>query len=254
MSTPFIDSAKKKSLDRHRQMSLYSLAATAAGVGMSALAMPAKAEVIVTKLNPPIPISFQVSLDLNHDGIPDFDFARSSYIDFSNFSNNVRVSALGGGAVVGYSGLFFPYAAALIRGAKIGPLAQFRTSTFGVMIERSEGRLSGPTVSQRLYGKWGHDPLNRYLGVRFLIHGAPHYGWVRLTISTHDVASMSGSVSGYAYETIPNKPIFAGSAKNVSEASNAKEKVRGASGPSLGMLALGAHGMPQWRRKEMLPD
>src|SRR5208337_4365554 len=56
----------------HHQLSMYALAASAAGVGMLALAQPAEAKIIYTPANENIgPTTY---LDLNHDGINDFKF------------------------------------------------------------------------------------------------------------------------------------------------------------------------------------
>ena len=44
---------------------------------------------------------------------------------------------------------------------------------------------------------------NRYLGLKFLIGGTPHYGWVRITTST----TAHPLITGYAYETTPNTSI-----------------------------------------------
>ncbi len=49
---------------------------------------------------------------------------------------------------------------------------------------------------------------NRYLGLKFIIKGKDHFGWARLT-TTGRIALLTG----YAYETIPNKPIIAGKTK-----------------------------------------
>lgn len=49
--------------------------------------------------------------------------------------------------------------------------------------------------------------------VRF--KGKTHYGWVRMTVKNkpkHKL-NLTCTVIGYAYETIPNKPIIAGQTK-----------------------------------------
>jgi hypothetical protein len=63
-------------------------------------------------------------------------------------------------------------------------------------------------------------------------------------------------LTGYAYETIPNKSIIAGRTKGTDEVSKVErplpEVVR-ASAPrpaTLGMLAMGAPGLSIWRREE----
>ena len=53
---------------------------------------------------------------------------------------------------------------------------------------------------------------DRYLGIMFQIKGKPHYGWARLNVSGGG-GSLGGVLTGYAYETIPNKPIIAGKTK-----------------------------------------
>lgn len=45
---------------------------------------------------------------------------------------------------------------------------------------------------------------NRYLGLEFKVNGNVHYGWVRLNFPF----SKGATITGYAYETIPNKPII----------------------------------------------
>ncbi len=47
----------------------------------------------------------------------------------------------------------------------------------------------------------------KYVGVRFEISGATHYGWIRVSCTT---GSTSGTIHSYAYETTPNTSIIAG--------------------------------------------
>ena len=54
--------------------------------------------------------------------------------------------------------------------------------------------------------------------------------------------SLSGLLTGYAYETIPNKPIIAGKTKG--------PDVVTISPASLGHLAAGASAIPSWRVKQ----
>jgi hypothetical protein len=62
-------------------------------------------------------------------------------------------------------------------------------------------------------------------------------------------------MSGYAYETIPNKPIIAGHTKGVADESGEETFSPGASltnptqSASLGILALAVSGRPLWQRK-----
>ncbi len=90
---------------------------------------------------------------------------------------------------------------------------------------------------------------NRYLGLKFMIGSEVHYGWARMTVGKHFSHVV---VTGYAYETIPNRPIKAGQTSEtpLAEAKNEATFARPAKGPSLGMLARGAEVMEVWRRKE----
>ncbi len=237
------DSAKKESSNKlNRHVGMYSLAAAVAGVSMLALAEPAQGEVVVTKKTIPIPnlgYSGGVALDLNHDGKTDFTFFNAtSFYNGNDFGSAIVWMA--GGSVVGQQ-----HPSALMRGANIGPSAPFiQVNSYSVRIEAGYGVQSG---SDRLVGDWGGNPKNRYLGVRFLIDGQTHYGWVRSTIITEPGTSWSATITGYAYETVANKPIKAGTAATA--AANV-EASHGPAGPSLGMLAAGAEAMPLWRRDE----
>jgi hypothetical protein len=93
---------------------------------------------------------------------------------------------------------------------------------------------------------------NGYLGLKFTVKGKIHYGWARLTVQVLGRAFIKATLTGYAYETIPNKAIIAGRT-NGSNDNSVDPVVLAAPTPqpaSLGMLALGAHGVPLWRRKE----
>jgi hypothetical protein len=59
------------------------------------------------------------------------------------------------------------------------------------------------------------------------------------------------TLTGYAYETIPNEPIIAGKTEGPDDAG--AEESRNLSAPepaSLGTLAMGAPGLSIWRHKE----
>jgi len=229
----------------NRRLAVYSAAAVTAGVGMLALAQPAEGSVVITKVN--IPISSGTQIDLNKDGINDFVFTFSKGGYDHSFYATLAVQPLTGGKVVGGArGSVGPYASALAKSANIGPSAHFSSSAGRgqLVIERSNGSVSGPTSHYKLYGKWG-SATNQYLGVRFLIKGAIHYGWIKMTITR-----LSGTITEYAYETVAGKKIVAtgasagGAVEAAGESANTKP-----SGPAIGMLALGADGLALWRRE-----
>jgi hypothetical protein len=56
----------------HQQLNMYVLAASAAGVGLLALAQSAEAKIVYTKTHVVIGTNHVYALDLNHDGVVDF--------------------------------------------------------------------------------------------------------------------------------------------------------------------------------------
>jgi len=56
----------------NRQLSIYALAASAAGVGVLAMVQPTQGKIIYTSTHKTIKVHQHYNLDLNHDGITDF--------------------------------------------------------------------------------------------------------------------------------------------------------------------------------------
>jgi hypothetical protein len=134
-----------------------------------------------------------------------------------------------------------------MRGANIGPAAHFCPSSSLTSIEKG---VAVGYPNEKLYGPWSGNPKNRYLGVRFKIDGQIHYGWVRLTMLTQPAGTWSATITAYAYETIPNKPIFPGITGKAAVKDEVEKSSQSPGNPSLGMLALGADGLTLWRREE----
>ncbi len=246
----------------HR-MRLYALAASAASVSALALAQPAEAEIIITNKTIPIHAGTYVNLDLNGDGIADFQF----YLRTSSY-HSVRENYLyifdqtAAGAVIGQG----QAVSALIRGAKIGPGGPF--SPYVHTIENSflcttklcaGGTQTGYTFNQQLYGKWSGGHPNRFIGVKFQIKGQTHYGWIRLTVTiahkgngNGPIGSFSATITEYGYESVANKACGAGlpgaaAPEHPRRSVVPKQENSPKTGPALGMLALGADALPLWR-------
>ncbi len=261
MSPQLSNSGKKSSSNSVSRLGgAYSVAAAAAGVSLLAMAQPAAGEVVITKKTIPIPASTFVGISFANNGINDFSFFLSATV--SSFSTkldgyNLSMRSLKNGkGVVGTlpMGQVHPDVSALVRGAKIGPSANFVSSAvgdFGVTVERSFTTYGG---AKQLVGQWGGNPTNRYVGVRFLINGQTHYGWIRLTVNTPAEKFISATITAYAYETVANKTIQAGTGKTATSEIQAPEKIKNQAGPSLGMLAAGADSLPLWRREESSPS
>jgi hypothetical protein len=249
-----IRSSENLSRTLEHRVSLYSLAAAAAGVSMLALAQPSEGEVVVTKTNIAVgQYNSPAYVDLNHDGLNDFEFTVAANGTCNHcFYATLAVAALTGGKPVGGArGIVGPYGSALASGANIGPSAHFSSSVARgqVTLERSVGGGSISTNSfYTLYGQWPPG-TTKYLGVKFLIKGQTHYGWIKLEMSTQLSGSITaGTITEYAYETIANKAISAGATASTAQAtSQAGTTDLASNGPSLGMLAAGVDGLPLWR-------
>jgi hypothetical protein len=181
----------------HHQLSMYALAATAAGVGVLALAQPAAAKIVYTKTHRVIGPNQKYVIDLNHDGIGDFTIW-NEYSCSAGCSDLLAVRQPKWNHVAAN---VFSSALALSRGAVID-LARFRYSG-GLMACACEG----------FQGFW-YDLTNRYLGLKFQIRGKNHFAWARLNVYVaSDGIQITATLTGYAYETILNKPIIAGKTK-----------------------------------------
>ena len=86
---------------------------------------------------------------------------------------------------------------------------------------------------------------DRYVGFAFFISGKEHFGWARMSV-TKFLFNNTARILGYAYETIPGKPIIAGDEGNSTEVT---ERVNEDS-TTLGALAAGARARDISRRKE----
>jgi hypothetical protein len=221
----------------------YALAAGAAGVSIMALTQPADAEIIVTHANGNIPINKYVSIDLNHDGIPDFRFLLSTFA-YHTFRGTLLVQPQGAGGVIASVG---GYAAPLSLGASIGP-AQAFTKGKHLNMARSAGfDYFSSRYSRNIFGPW-ENVQNRFVGVEFLISGETHYGWIRLTVN-FTTRLPKATLTGYAYETVAGQTIQAG---QMVDRAAAKVESAPQRTPSLGMLALGSEGLELWRRDDSL--
>jgi hypothetical protein len=235
----------------HLRLNMYALAASAAGVGALALVQPSEAEIVYTPAHVTIGINKTIPLDLNHDGKTDFSFKnRTDTFEGSGQGLLSVVPAQRPNGVWGFGTSLFrrPYAYALPAGNQVGPKAPFLSRSFVYMLYAN--------ATMGCHGSW-NDVKNRYLGLRFNIKQKTHYGWARLNISCNPKnRRITAVLTGYAYETIPNKPIVTGKTKGPDDVSNNKQLSPAALRPpahqpaSLGLLAMGAPALSIWRREE----
>jgi hypothetical protein len=215
--------------------------ALAAGAAVAGLALPADAKIVYTAANQPI--GSELDLDVNHDGVIDFYLYKTWTGHGSTF-----------GWWSGY--LLFVFAkpnqfwrtqtqyraSALPTRVLIGSNAGRFVSNHGLMaVQKSwcTSMFSTKKCGSTAYGPWAN-VTDRYLGLKFQIKGKTHYGWARLTV---DWLKLSATLTGYAYETVADKPILIGNgplrAGEAAAATNTMSAPPITEPRGLGSLALG---------------
>src|ERR1700722_628848 len=240
----------------HRDLSLYALAAGAAGVSVLALAQPSEAEIVYTKAHHTLNRYEQFALDLNRDGLPDFtirNLFHTGTFDGRHYSSTFRlvVAPKPGNLVQDES--FSSLAAALPRGAAIGASQRANYRAVNMAYKTSHTFIGGYS------GGYWLNVSNRYLGLHFKINGEWHYGWARLNVYWNHRWIITAELTGFAYETEASKTILAGDTGS-STAGNldlgpigeifSTPRVEARPAVPLGALALGASGLTIWRRNE----
>ena len=234
----------------------YALAAGAAGVGMMALAQPGQAKIVYT----PDDVNFSryppVTIDLNHDGIGEFVLAlggRADSMDVWSYAFAYAPRSNNMNEVIATSKKGYAPAVALRAGSEIGPGRLFGDAD--ILVEHLS-HFSKHSGYSRWFDQWGNGGKglkNRYLGLKFFINGKVHFGWARVTVTTSG-KSFTATLTGYAYQTIPNKSIIAGKTEGAHDEAGAEQISRASTPtpqtPTLGLLAMGSPGLSIWRRKE----
>jgi len=221
------------------KLNMYALAASAAGVGVLALTSPAEGKIVYTPAHKSIIPNHTIPLDLNHDGI--IDFAIHFSLRTQDAVLRIRTINSSNEVIAGYTGSFGTFGAvALHAGSNISSSSNFRNGRAGLMVG-----LEGTRGGEGSYYSIGHwrNVRNRYLGLKFFVKGKAHYGWARLNVKAHAYGKghlvITGTLTGYAYETIPDKGIIAGK-------TNGPDVVT-IQPTSLGHLARGASAITAWR-------
>ena len=231
-ATPLTSAIEKKLLG-------YATLAAASGVAMLALTPSAEAKVVYTPTNQKLPLNTTFALDVNGDGIPDFNFFAGTFMggavrrDTYTFNSDGTLGVSGeveSNQVWGLNG----FVSALPAGVKVGPNGKFAAShVFLGLVAATDGE------PPSYFGPWAPkdgNVKNHYVGLKFVIDGETHYGWARFNVQIRQPLNgkVQAILTGYAYETVANAPILAGETSGTEES-----ETRPA---TLGQLAAGAAG------------
>ncbi len=179
------------------------------------LTQAAEAKIIYTPANKVIPYcqghsKLCFKLDLDHDKIADF------YFPLWSMGHSVGLGVVPAlkqkkneiwGTISTARCSFktcqkYPVASALSSGVTVGANSVKFQPKHYAMWETQNGSFRWE------WGQW-YNVQNKYLGLLFYIKGKVHYGWARLNIKN----GLNATLTGYAYETVANKPIIAGKTK-----------------------------------------
>jgi len=230
-----------------KRLSAYVALAAAAGVSVLACVEPVYADVVFTPSDATVKCRFtDLAIDLNNDGIADFTLINLGL----EHGSAIGITGPAGNAAMATNARFYKYAYALLPHTPIVPTRNFQSfsgrGTFGPELAGSGG-LSSSTYP---HGQFA-DTHNRAVGLRFKINGLNHYGWIGFRKFD---GGCTGQLAGWAYETVPNRPIRAGQTHESSEDATLSPQSYEESGapipPTPAVLSLGSEGLKLWRKKE----
>jgi hypothetical protein len=217
------------------RLAAYCTSAAAGLCLMSGTSEIANASVVYTPANTAITNGF--GLDVNNDGVVDFTFTRrhsctastiihicQSFLYISNSVNgNWAEAALPAGVLLGNNPLQMKNGYAPLAGwAQVNYIFSTKTSFFTEFA-------------------WAN-VTDRYLGLQFIVNEQVYYGWARISVNVQP-DTISATLTGYAYETNPNTPIFTGrefGSEDSQHSAPVGQYTRNTTGLSLGRLALGS--------------
>jgi len=227
--------AVKLSDSVHQRLSMYALAASAAGVGCWRWRdQPRRRSFILERtVLSRHTTTTSLTLTMTRRSISP-SAMRPLAPRTSVFYRLLQKPAAGNSGINVFKG--YVLASALKRGSRIGPGRHFSDQTAAMV------GIDSAYPFNYVFGQWVN-VQRRYLGLRFKIKGQTHYGWARLNVRVvlPPHSAITAVLTGYAYETIPNRPILAGKTKG--------PDVTTVSPASLGHLAAGASAIPALRTR-----
>lgn len=157
------------------------------------------------------------NLSLKNDGMTDFviksfTYSRVSGCGYYNKYGSLSVDAPGSNGVETDNG----WVAVLLSGSRIGPLQTFSNGIQDMLTFDYIWQKIGMTCAPKLTinGPW-NGVGSAFVGLAFVRNGKTHYGWAQFDGTYVDCyGDCRGDVvtflKGYAYQTIPDRPIKAG--------------------------------------------
>jgi len=183
---------------------------------LALIATQANAQIIYTDVTPDATYSGtndSCYLDLDNDGEADYLIIRREdpYYCFTCLMATpqlrVLIFPLGTNVISGFTWLSQQFPQCHQYGQVIGTNLTY-SATNGLMRDASPGGGCPPHLvgcSPWPLFSWANYPEG-YLGLRFDIAGATHYGWARLSIPS----AAGFTLKDYAYNSVPGEPIAAG--------------------------------------------
>jgi hypothetical protein len=209
----------------------------------------ADAKIVYTPTHRVIGLGQHYNLDISQPKVTDFKLSNDAWCTSSQeyCAQQVSITGAPGNGGVGYvAGSGWEIESALKMGERIGNGCHFQSG--GILLQ---GGWSGTD-----FGQW-YEAGFRYIGLKFKIKGKTHYGWARLSV-TGKYENITATLTGYAYETIPNKSIIAAKTKGPDDDGENDNPDASITNPApdipqpttLGGLALGAPGLSIWRKDQ----
>lgn len=196
---------KPKSISK--KLSCYSTLAMALGACTEAQAQ----HMVYTDVNPDtvvnkiLPGIQDYLLDLNNDNQFDFDLKLSGY--YSSYMSDrmtlLKISPASGNAVmdVVQTAPFYHFVLANNAGHQLNATQNWGSAYNEILARRQQS-----VVYSNFIGNWA-GATDKFIGLKFQIAGATHFGWARLSVDS-DINSFT--LKDYAYDSVANENFFTG--------------------------------------------
>ena len=171
----------------------------------------ANAQIVYTDVNPDVTFNTNgdvYALDLNNDGITDFNITFATAIFAGQTNKYIMITPLGANKV----GTDYIFPSALPLNTLIDDSSFTWLSTAQPLISRIWFiPPQGGTPIWQYRGNW-NGVSDKYVPLQLDLSSQKIYGWARLDVA---IDTPSFTVKDYAYNSIPNQPILAGDTMNI---------------------------------------